>query len=1328
MSLSNNHISSINSKPILITKEDLLNLGNDIKLVSVNPSQMMAKDSEIPFSVRMINWVEPFTIAGHIKTCFYTEVNSNIKVGDRVFIINGNYDSDLLIKNNKYKKGRDGYKVLFIDRCKIVLDIDFSNIKPWEEESNDNYIRVYYVNDEREFIFFNKELTTFNQLNSHVYKFSKGNNNLVYTDKSHTGNYGWASEIKKTAPHTNGFYLIDTDTNLWTSVNANINTGGFPTGTFSSVDYHNSRLKIIGGTFTYNGVIFRDGFVYKFENNKWVVDVTHFQPIISKSNFRDGLFKGEWNNGLYGQQSKRIDWGQEAIWNTGTVLNTNWVKGRIDSKHFFSNSYFTELDTNGLPFQKIDTQNNKGFGYNYFIDSKFNEFTITNGNGIRSNYGNSIVDSNIEKYLLNNNQSHDLIVRRGSFNSCDLNDTYLYNSLLSNSRVSNCVVEKTRSINSHFKDALFKNSNINSDDIIKVLDYDEIEVNFKNSEYIMFKFFIDEVSYKRLKNKDYFYIKGVGIKGNNDILNFFDRKFKIDNYNDYQEDFVIINNNNINNTTFKKQREFVVSLSLVIDNENPLYSIDIVTLNPDVNKNEIIGKDNIDISNAYIIDAEFNSGLFDNSNWNSGNYINFNNDVNISSTASMYNISVIGDNKIRVEIPRNFEITDNDYFAVGKIVFINSVDNIDNNVISRIGDTYKVLSSTILSNKIILDLSEIGTNTIQSGMVGQFLTIDGFNRYGYLHKVKIHKSKIKSGIFRRCYLSNSLVENKFFNNRDFDLVNKNNLKTLLLSDIVISNNKNIIKSGLFINSTFVGGDDIWLDGISHESIWNGLTFSNGIIRNSSWINGVFNNGWFYESRSFTDNNPINYNNNTLSSYYKSGVLPNNRHSWQNGVFNNGQFNKSAWENGVFNKGKFYMSDFYKGQINDGIFGNSGVPVMKTRIYSAEINKCVVNNSALIAENIDTNNTSYINWYNGVFNTGIFGSSQSSTTMSQALWHDGTFNGGEFRHHAKWINGTFNGGKFISNFGVDDYLSSIASHYTWENGIFNGGEFGTGEVGATNSTWYNGEFNGGVFKGKVWNNGIFSYGEFIGSGSQSSVGGLECENAKLFVAPFINNNFYGLWRNGIITDIKDKFILDKKIFTKTVRKGTNINVVRKAKIVNSLWENGTFTHPSGEMINCVWLNGKFENGVFKDSSFNPHVLRNNTISFEKTDSCYWKNGVFDNSEIHISTWEDGKFLYGTAVGIIWKKGVSNYMNAYNIFWEDGLWRNGNWHGSPYVLSENGLITSSYEKDIINNGISWSGTSSCHVWNIFSEEEFKSKKIASGLASTVSGYKFLANRFR
>jgi hypothetical protein len=136
--LTNSFIKNIGSiiskKPLLISKAALIGLGKDKKLVGYNPLQDLVSDAGKPFSPRIINWVEPYEIKGFNKTLFYTEVNTGLKVGDRVFILNGNYDSDSLIISDKYKKGRDGYKILFIENCRIVLDIDYTGVLPYLEE------------------------------------------------------------------------------------------------------------------------------------------------------------------------------------------------------------------------------------------------------------------------------------------------------------------------------------------------------------------------------------------------------------------------------------------------------------------------------------------------------------------------------------------------------------------------------------------------------------------------------------------------------------------------------------------------------------------------------------------------------------------------------------------------------------------------------------------------------------------------------------------------------------------------------------------------------------------------------------------------------------------------------------------------------------------------------------------------------------------------------------------------------------------------------------------------------------------------------------------
>ena len=155
-------------------------------------------------------------------------------------------------------------------------------------------------------------------------------------------------------------------------------------------------------------------------------------------------------------------------------------------------------------------------------------------------------------------------------------------------------------------------------------------------------------------------------------------------------------------------------------------------------------------------------------------------------------------------------------------------------------------------------------------------------------------------------------------------------------------------------------------------------------------------------------------------------------------------------------------------------------------------------------------------------------------------------------------------------------------------------------------------------------------------------------------------------------------------------------------------SGTFSHPSGTIQNSVWLDGTFENGTFRSSSFNPYVTRNifsqplSGQAFSISDTCIWKNGNLVDSDFYISNWENGNFISGNGYGMIWKNGIVSYMNAYNIFWENGLWKNGNWYGSSFNLNTDGSITNDFAKQILFRGMNWGGTSSCHVWNVFYNE--------------------------
>lgn len=1455
----------ISTRSVLVTKRELDILQENIALVAFDQLAGVMEKQNKSFSPRLINWVEPVEISGIRKTSFYTEVNSGLKAGDRIFIIGGNYCNNELIQIDKYKGGRDGYKVLEVDNCRIVLDIDYTGILPYNKEEDDQFIKVYYIRDRNEFIQANRQISTRDGFN---YKFGKFQNNIAFIDQQYPSISGWGKSAG--AFSTPGFLIKNDDPNgAWLSI-------PFTSGSFSfalSPNFpNNNRVKIMNSSFTYNNKEYKEGYVYKFiegpTQSDWVVDVAYIQPIITKSNFRNGNFKGNWNSGLYGKPNQKIKWHGDGNWNSGTLWNTKWNNGTINSNFTLPQSYFTTFDEFGLPFQKENLPDNNGRSFNYIFDSEIDRSTINRGNIYNTILGTlSTSKSAVEDYILSATESFPINVNKAFIDSSEFNNTHVELSEINNSRHHNSKVVTSRIVNSYFNESVVKDSSYTSDTVISILGYDEFNMaetlgtgtysSISGANQKVYKFYINEENYKRLKNKDGFYIKGLSFRNDvKDVINFFDKKFKLTSWKEYidylstpettpslptdvsQYQFY---KRGIEHSAFlvtKEENKFRYTtvtdgsnyFSSTVDiNPNKNYSIDIVTSVYDllgntfseINFNRDISTSSstsptmsnminqgrtkgglIDVSKAYIIDSDFESGLFENSDWNSGPHIQYNYDNNITvrnssggvydlvlSTSSSTIFATISYNSSSLESEglinngkvaflrsvdyvidgvvtgitisfagtsysstssvgltgsvygqdlsinitstsgqvSNVEISTHGYnYQVGEVLTIQSGDqnatitilSIEQSV-TRIPDSYKITSTG--DNSISLIELYSGTNSVLSnlGRGGVFKTLDAQNRWGYIHFSKINKSKIKSGFFRRPYITNSLIEIDNYNSKDIDYSNLETIRSLVISDGIFSNNGNIQSKATYINSHFVGGSDTFNDGIVQNSVWNKGVFNVGTIKESRWVDGKFRSGLFYDSRSFDGlskiNSPFYYSEN-LKNYWKDGVTTstqsNDRWSWQKGKFGSefkSEFYKSDWENGEFTNGKFYFSKFYNGTFSIGTIGDDRLLTSETFIYNGDFTGAVVDNSTFISKDTSfyQNQPQKITWKLGRFNSGVFATDWEQMSTNQSIWENGDFNGGEFKSMAKWRNGNFNGGKFTTAFGWTNSNSASQSQYGWENGIFNSGEFGTAD-GLTNSTWFTGEFNDGIFKGRVWNLGIFKKGIFEGGSKTSAIGGTYSSNAATFVDGY-TNSYYGLWRDGYFTEVKDRFIKDEKIFTEPTR-NTQEEYVEKSNraiIRNSLWENGTFSHQSGEMVNSVWLNGGFQAGKMTNSSFNPYVKRSgsSTQSFNLSESCYWENGTFNGGDFYISKWNGGMFEVGNAYGMIWKNGTANYMNAFNVFWEDGLWRNGNWYGSYFEF--NGSITEDFEKQILFRGMSWSGTASAHYWNIFEIVDPKSK---------------------
>ena len=2014
---------AIITKPFLISDSEYKDLGLNINLVGYDSFSQIAENTKQHVSPRLLNWVEPYEISGERKSLFYTEVNTNFQVGDKVYILNGNYDNDSLIKKDKYKKGRDGYKVLKMDQCKVVLDIDYTGVLPYNNDSFDDYIKIYYINDSEKFLSANRQVTT--RGGKFDYKFNYYQNNIAFIDKNLKGIDGWG--LNAGVSGTPGFFVRE-ERQGWSKISDELVYLGSFSVALSPTYSNNGKIVIMDGSFEYNGIQFKEGFVYRWEvgptSSAWQVDQECSPAIITKSNFRNGTFNGKFNNGLYGTQKNRLDWNGKGTWNGGTMVNTRWKSGTIDSKLNFVSTYKAVFDEYGIPFQKSYTNNNGGFGFNYIFDSEIEKSLVNNGNFYNTSFEQAATFSVVENHVLSITQSFDNKIVKAHFELCNFKNIQIEGGELKNTRSFNSKISNVKSINSYFEKSVLKDSTYVSDEIIKILGYDEWNMSeyfssfsgsfssIKDVNNKIYKFYISKENFKRLKSEDVFYIKGLKINNSPTLTNFFDNKFRLTSWTEFYDDYstgsksitgvdpysfykrgyecsaflstpeenaYVINSYeglyNVSGATVSKYTSVLSGT-----NSKAAYSIDIVVSRHDLlNKNQsmdstsewdslnpknynydsdvIVGTtslpaylgNNIDISTAYILDSDFDSGIIETSDWNSGHHINYNNDVVITSVTSsgIYNLEIDNYNDYLIAYTNiNYKNTENNnIISEGDVLFLNSIDydtrgmvtnvtiiatgssyssssdpiflvntkvesltmsnvgtyykkdtglitynktgkgtgltidvdakeigavlgitysapmsgggsysmnfnssvststgpiststfvfniltddslgtvtgitpaqNNGNNAtysvfgppltvsasgatgvgaifvtgplttsptgatscvslgsgltlnyktsangaityleinnpgsgyevgqifkvegggatfsiksvskgeiisykinnpgedylkgdileiikpfdpnfqfgtvitasvvvtsitvsnsdtkglsldilavtgsgyisnisingpglyytegdiftidggnldalvridsvtgsVIRLNDTYKVLEND--KGKIIL--KDLGVQNIIAGLTarGIFYTTDAKNRWGYLSKTKIDKTKIKSGIFKRSYITNSLIRDINYDSTDRNFNNLTKIKNLVISDSLFSNNSNILSSATYLYSNIVGGTDIWNDGIINKSVINGLTFSKGTIKQSTWIDGNFTGGMFFFSKSFdakpTEDRP-NYLSDRVRSYYMTGelgaTLSNNRYSWRNGKLSGGQFYKSDWENGVMNNGLFFYSKFYNGTINGGKIGTKEVSSTDTRVYNGLINYTTVDNAHVYSE--DTSYTglssSNIVWMNGIFNKGVFGSnnddilgttfshlsyaatfsasmpiadfkitiaSQSVTDVNpilgdfeidvrttikhtylgdliinlmspngkiinlkkryscgsndnllstvfssdstkpnieigttpytgtfkfdallnqgvyydlnnnllpniqyreegaiipevidyrsqppatvyegdrylviatasdpnwiapatsspysnpwvayvgrivekstnpalpwelyypkdndklfvknkseylkyidskwtksyhsnttkildllntdktvtgnwkmmimdcaavdsgfveafeitfnyktsyiiksfknDAVWNNGIFNGGQFIDLGVWKNGTFNGGKFISTFGYEksgSYLvpSKNELEYSWQNGIFNGGEFGNESL-LSNSTWYNGEFNDGVFKGKLWNNGVFTYGEFKGGSSVPAIGnGIKSANAQIFMESF-KNEYYGVWLNGVVSDKKDNFVTDKKLFTKPLRAMTPVKLGKTAKFTNMLWASGTFNHPSGEIKNSIWLNGLFKMGNFKSSAFNPYVTRrSDKQEFVKDDSCIWENGKLIDSEFHMSKWTYGQFISGTAVGMIWKNGISNYMNAYNIFWENGVWRNGNWYGSNFEYR--GKVEDGFAKEILNRGIEWSGTSSCHIWNLFESDVDTTSSIATTSILSAAGDSF------
>lgn len=947
----NNFNKNLGKNPTLISLSDLNSLSST-NLVGVDNFKKIFETNKFSFSSRLLNYIEPEKIKGIQKTVFYSEVNTEFDKGDKVFIINGNYDSNSYIKTNKYDLDSDGYEVLEIDNGRIVLDVKYDKNKlPYTEVDESDVINIYYVSSVEELEQVSANINIDDDGDFISKKFIEGSNNVIYYDGDLNHNFDaifdteYPGILNVVGPTYKGIHQMIynyTGEYMWKLSN------GFDTS--SDIIFTGKKIKIINSDFG----DYKKGFVYKFYDDKWTPSIENLPPIISKTNFRGGNMLGSFNSGVYGKSESVLEWNYpDAEWGGGFLYNSNWINGIINSLDTGSETFVTRLK-DGIPVEESVNPNNNGFGYNYILNSNVKGGVLNNGNIINSNIGTDTTNNIVKNYIEDVIPTTSFVeVNGGLFLDSNIKNSILKDSILNHTNIKNILFNDCLSINSQIESSVFKNSTYITDDVIRILNVKDYEL--VNGSFNKYQFEISKQSYGRLELGNYFYIKGLIFTKDTNPVNFFHLKFKLSTW---VETFEYVNFSNLSKVDLK--------ITSFLSEENDKYYVNVLFEN---DSNIIFPlTDDIDSTNAFILDSNYESGLFESSNWDSGFNINYNkNNISHSDDSGDYNISIQSDSKIKIKnIIDNFE---------DDIVFLNSVKHETTASNStNLPDTYIGLSNKRLEvfplNNTFMSIVPINTDVYKTG--------DGYNRKGYVHKLKFTDSKIKSGIFKRNYFKNCLIENKSYDSSDKDFNDLRNIRSLLIDESIFHNNDNFLSSATYINCLISKREDVFINGIIYNSIWDDNIFNKGVFKESTWIGGEFNGGLFYKNRTFDANPTVDKKlktDNRINSKYIKGKFPNNRYSWQKGTFNGGEMIKSDWEKGIFNDGRFSESKFYDGYINGGIIGNKSIDYSKTRIYQATISDTKVENAYLFAEDYEFTKIEPrgLTWSNGVFEKGVFGS-------------------------------------------------------------------------------------------------------------------------------------------------------------------------------------------------------------------------------------------------------------------------------------------------------------------------------------------------------------------
>jgi hypothetical protein len=1277
-------------KSTRISDNQVVRIAN-IPVVEENVTVRKTTSSNKFFASKLLNYVESVNISGFPKTVFYSELATNFNIGDRVYILNGFYDSADFISKDKYTKYTDGYRVLGVDGCRIILDLDYTGQLPYTDFNLEDLIFVHHITTQAQFDYINSIKIGVSQSGfAGVYSAFLGNTtggsaalygrNVIFVGASFSGStdvLNTSTGISLTKP---GFYVKNN--NEWILVTSQFDQGSFfdrNSATNPNNSFLAEKIVIIGEDFVYssNGktTTFRERQVYKFDRTignkgKWVFDKGYKQPVISKLNFRYGNFKGTHNDGVFGSYDRVPKW-NSATWNSGFFVNSTWNSGVMDTKSTNERSYSAKLSvSSGITkaIQNVDFSNNRGFGFNYVIDSEIKESIINKGNFENSNIGLTLSLNIIDNYY-NGSMTYSVSSNFVNYNFCDIYTTYVSNGLISDSIIENSQIFKSKSVNNQIIDSVVESTQYNSDGGIGIIaadiwgyDYDPSNVADFNTIRGTLKLYISDKDFLRLEKGDSFYLEKINkdyyvnnLSTNEKIQLPIETRYILDYYTDYE----LYESNGLSSSVS-------VSLKPKTNNYDKYYvesdpvPVPVVYFEPETKNIDNRGGGGGGLEANFFKYWIFQIDYY--GEWNPGSIEGFvlyggalyNWTYNITDPEDPNITEEPGSNSdpdtqawslVKPNVPVWDRLTPN---SQGDYVFAKTATGVTYSLFycsTSTNDGFGSVLDQSIKQTTITGITYKKKQTVDSNSRLRYSSIDiesdSFGWYFDPNRVKTYTPEVIT--------KNSGISKIPINQIDRSFVNT----YLKPSDF---------RSGLFKNSTWLSGHNVNYYGniikknsdklqISWESTSRlrvtlrnfphnyrqtikGFDIKNG---DSVWLNGVSYTGTSSEVSLSGRYTVVQEPNRELNSDYLDIVIT--------PKFTTASFSSTSLTYSVFGaEGNTYTSlskfsiegstinygFFKRTQIKDTSISNDQFDNNDSTFNLSNVNLLRLINILFKSNNITLNDGI-------VYRSHIIDSNFNLGIVHNSVWNGATFSNGIFSA-GSWQSGNFISGKFIDSkdkIPSTDYHNDKITYKGWLGGTFQTGEF-------LNSVWLDGTFNNGKFYksdfyGGVWNNGILGSKNI---GLFDTTFGYYAKLDGVGVSQSIWN--YGVVENAIMGGDGIVYWYDGKFnsgeFTSNGATSEN----------ESIWYNGEF---NGSKITKL---ARWKNGVFNSGKFWSYYGWENvgpTLSSDNPSDYSWENGKFNSGEFGYkgltsnSIWFNGQFYGGDFLGRFWKNG---YFLSGNFF--------------------------------------------------------------------------------